>query len=216
VIAWQVARHKVGIAGRVVDAETAKPIAGVDVTITAMPAAFKKTVEIAAIQYGKRWPTIVDRPDQTRTREDGLFYFMDLPNGKYTLSASLPGSGKRYSSTQETATVARDAKGNVVIKDAKGDIVKTVKVVLRPTAVKGKVTGSGHKNGVVLAEVRVRGSGERAFSDAQGQYVLAGIEPGKRTILVFSHGYRPDSKIVALDAPGATVIHDFSLTRETG
>jgi hypothetical protein len=205
-IAWQVARHRAGIAGRVTDAETGKPIAKVAVTMAEMPAAFKRTLRNASIQYGNRWPTMVERPDKTMTRTDGLFYFLDLPGGKYTLSASLPGSGKRYGSAQ--ATVTHDAQGNLK--------VAMVSVALQPTTVKGKVTGPGHKNGVPMAEVRVKGSGERAFSDTQGHYVLAGIEPGKRTIIVFAQGYQPASHPVLLGQPGALETLNFALVREAG
>jgi hypothetical protein len=205
-IAWQVARHRVGIAGRVTDAETGKPIPKVAVTMTEMPTAFKRMLKSASTPYGNRWSSMVERLDKTLTRADGLFYFLDLPSGKYTLSASLPGSGKRYGVAQAAATVTHDAQGGLKMA--------MVSLVLQPTTVKGKVTGPGHKNGVVLAEVRVKGSGERVFSDAQGQYVLAGIEPGKRTVMVFAQGYQPASHPVLLGQSGALETLNFALVRE--
>jgi hypothetical protein len=207
-IAWQVSRHHVAIAGRVTDGETGKRVGRVEVTITEMPPAFKRKLEGASMQYGNRWTAMVERPDKTLTRADGLFYFLDLPDGKYTLGASLPSSGKRYGTAQETATVSRDAKGNIKMA--------SVNVILRPTTIKGRITGPAHKNGVVMAEVRVKGSGERAFSDEQGHYVLAGLEPGKRTVLAFAQGYRPASEAVELREPGASHTLNLVLVREAG
>jgi hypothetical protein len=208
VIACQVARHRVAIAGRVADGESGKPVEEAEVRVTEMPAAFKKSLELAALQYGKQWPLMIDRPDKTWTRADGLFYFLDLPNGKYSLRASLPNQRKRYGVAHEKATVSRDANGEVK--------VAWINLGLHPTTVKGKVTGTHHKNGVVMAEIRVKGSGERAFSDAEGQYVLSAIEPGKRTVLVLAQGYRPASKSVTLAQPGALETLNFALVREGG
>ena len=207
-IAWQIARHHVAISGRVTDGETGKPFSGAGVTITEMPSAFKRKLEGASLQYGNRWAVMAERADKTLSRADGLFYFLDLPNGKYTLGASLPSSGKRYGSAQETATVSRDAKGNIKMA--------SVNFILRPTTIKGRITGPAHKNGVVMAEVRVKGSGERAFSDAHGQYVLAGLEPGKRTVLAFAQGYRPASEAVELSEPGASHTLNLVLVRDVG
>jgi hypothetical protein len=89
-----------------------------------------------------------------------------------------------------------------------------VKAALQPTTVKGKITGSNHKAGVVLAQVRIRGSGERTYTDAQGQFVLAGIEPGTRTVQIFAQGYHPVSRVVRLGQPGASETVNVALTRE--
>lgn len=227
---WQIARHRVAIAGKVLDAGTGKPIAGAAVYMPgAVPKAFDKKLAIAALRYGDRWHATLERPDRTRTREDGIFYFLDLPDGKYELSACIadldklfrnlpegkkklrapvPGYGTRFGVAQETATVAHDGQGN--------QRVAFVNLMLPSTAVKGKVTGPGHKAGVVLAEVRVKGSGERTFTDAQGQYTVAGIEPGKRVLQVSAQGYRAESQPVTLGAPGTSQTLNFSLTRESG
>lgn len=201
-------RHQVAIGGRVMDAATRKAISGARVSITEMPPALKGVLERKSIQYGSRWAAMLERPDRTATAPDGLFYFLDLPAGKYTLTALLPGSGKRYGSGHGAATVSMDANRNVKMA--------FVEIVLQPTTVQGKVTGASHKAGVVMAEVRVKGSGERAFSDAQGQYLLGAVEPGKRTIMVFAQGYRAVSKSVILAAPGALETLNFALVPEAG
>ena len=225
-VKWQTVRHQVAIAGRLTEAGPGKPIGGALVSIKSedgMPAAFKSLLEARSMQYGNAWIAMSDRPDRTRTAADGLFYFLDLPDGDYTLMASLANMGKRYGTAQATVTVARKDDGDYkrVFLD----------LALQATTVRGKISGTSHKNGVAMAEVRMKGSGERTFSDGQGHYVLAGIEPVKptdgasaggrpaiseRTVLVFAQGYRPASKLVALNEAGALKTLNFELVREGG
>jgi hypothetical protein len=205
---WQIARHRVAIAGRVLDGNTGKALGDVAVTLTAMPAALQKRLAITSIAYGSGWNSMPRRPDRTMTSENGLFYFLDLPNGKYSLSALPPTYGGRYSTTQQALTVSRDGKGDTKIA--------FVNLTLQPTTVKGKITGPGQKTAVVLANVRVKGSGERVFSDAQGQYTVTGIEPGKRVLMVSAQGYRAESRPFTLGDPGASQTLNISLTRESG
>jgi hypothetical protein len=201
-------RHQVAIGGRVIDGGTKKPIGGARVSLTEIPPAFQAALARKAIRYGSRWATMLERPDRAITAADGLFYFLDLPNGKYRVMASVTELRKRCGTAHEAATVSRDAKGNLKIA--------FIEIALQSTTVQGKVTGSGHKAGVCMAEVRVKGSGERAYCDAQGQYVLSAVEPGKRTILVFAPGYRAVSKPVTLNGPGVLETLNFALVRETG
>ncbi|MFZ0771176.1 MAG: carboxypeptidase regulatory-like domain-containing protein [Candidatus Sulfotelmatobacter sp.] len=203
-----IVRHRVGICGRVLDAGTGKPLRDAEVLITG-PESFTKKLEIAALPYGDRWKTMLERLDRTRSKADGLFYFMDLPDGKYSVSASIPSCGKRYGKVEEPAKVSRGADGNAKIP--------FVRCALPPTHVKGKVTGTGRESGVALARVRVKGSGELSFTDAQGQYTVAGIEPGKRTLLVSAQGYRAESQEFTLGGAGASkTLEDFKLTHENG
>ena len=207
-IAWQVAHHRVAVGGRVTNSETGLPIYGAEVAITESPEAFKQKLQSASRLHDKRRAAMADRPDRTRTRDDGLFYFLDLPDGNYSFAASLPGSGKRFGLAQQKATVSRDDKGNTKIA--------FVNFSLQPTAVKGKITGPRHKSGVVLAEVRVKSSGERTFTDERGQYTVAGIEPGKRVLLVSAQGYRSESQSVTVNEPGTSQTVNLNLTPENG
>ena len=43
-----------------------------------------------------RQMAVLKRPDQTMTATDGSFFFIDLAEGPYKLSVSLPGAGSRY------------------------------------------------------------------------------------------------------------------------
>ena len=201
-------RHQVAVAGKVTAVVAKKPVGGAVVNIIEMPHALKSLLVTKSMQYGARWGAMAERPDRTRTAADGLFYFLDLPDGKYTIAASVASCGKRYGGARGSAAVSRDAKGNVKMA--------FLEIGLQPTTVQGKVTGAGHKAGVLMAEVRVKGSGERAFSDAQGEYVLAGVEPGNRTILVAAQGYRTAAKPVTIEQPGELAILNFALVREAG
>jgi hypothetical protein len=173
-----------------------------------MPVVFEQKLAMSSLMYGKRWNILQQRPDKTRSREGGLFYFLDLPDGTYNLSASIPSYGNRYGTVQQSAVVSRSKKGDVKIG--------FVNLTLPPTAVSGKITGPGHKTAVVLAEVRVKGSGERTFSNEEGQYTLAGIEPGKRVLLVSAQGYRLQSQAVTMGYAGTSQTLNFSLVRESG
>jgi hypothetical protein len=203
---WETARHVAAIYGRVVDATTKKPVPGALVAIRDTPAVFEKKLQLASMQYGERWATMMERPDRTTSRNDGQFCFMDLLDGQYKLSAAHPNAGRRYGQAEQTVTVkvSNDAKKKRVF----------VELALPPTTVKGKIAGPGQKTGVAMAEVRVKGSGEQTFSDVQGQYLLTGLEPGKRTITVLAQGYGASSQAVNIPEPGALETLNFNLVRE--
>lgn len=196
-IRWHIVQRRVALAGWVTDGETGKSIEGASVAITAMPAAFERVL---------RYASKTEPLDRTQTREDGSFFFVDLPDGEYTCNISAPRTGRRYAASQVTATVSRDHQGNLKMT--------TVKAALQPTTIKGKVTGSNHKTGVVLAQVRVKGSGEQTYTDAQGKFVLVGIEPGTRTVQIFAQGYNPASRVVKLPQAGASETVNVALSRE--
>jgi len=204
---WEVARHQVAISGRVTDAQRNQPIGDAEVVITEMPATFKEKLKGALKRFANGAAPQGAGLGRTRTRPDGLFYFLDLPDGKYTLAAAAPRFGKRYGVVRQTTVVARDDSG--ALKPS------FVAFPLQPTAVSGKITATGQKAGVVMAEVRVKGSGERAFSDARGQYWLAGIEPGNRTVVIVAQGYRSASQAITIKEPGEVQTVNVTLARET-
>jgi hypothetical protein len=162
--------HRAAIVGKVVcGMDTERALEGVVVTITRMPPG-AKTISSAG---GNR----------AVTAPDGFFCFADLPDGAYALSFALP--GRRYGIATRDVTVTRDAKG---------DIAPAVQVVaLPPTAVRGRVEGrapGGSPMGLSLACVRVRGSGERAYTYADGGFTLAGLEPGPRALEISASGFQ--------------------------
>jgi hypothetical protein len=131
------------------------------------------------------------------TAGDGFYRFLDLPAGSYALTASLPGSGSRYGTKSKQVALGED--------------LETVDLALPATTVKGKVKDSGGQ-AVKMAEVRVQGSGESAWSDAQGNYALSGVEAGARRIAVSARGFQKVSETVAIGQPGATVTRDVTLS----
>jgi hypothetical protein len=203
---WVIAKHQVGIAGRVTDGVTGKPLSGIRVMISAMPPLFKRRLDIVALQYRNDWEMMQERADRTLTRRDGLFYFLDLPDGHYGVTASVSRPGMRYGVAEQNVQVARDKKGAVTF----------INMTLQPTVVKGKITGPGHKTSIAMAEARIQGSGERTFSNAQGEYLLAAIEPGKRTVQVFAQGFRSASQAVTIEGPGQAHTLNFALLKEGG
>ena len=200
-VTWEKIRHQVAVAGRVTDDETKKAIGGALVKITDAPEAFTDWLAVRAEQYGDRWETMVERPDQTITVADGHFHFMDLPDGAYTLTAELPGYGTRYGTAEVEATVERDADGNITMS--------TADITLTPTSVKGRITNN-EGSSVLMAEVRVKGSGERTFSDGNGEYSLTGLEAGSRTVQVSAQGHQPKNEDVQL-GEGDTETLNFAL-----
>lgn len=205
-IAWEIVRHAVAIAGTVTDHQTGKSIGGARVQITDAPSAFADWLALRAMQHEDRWATMEERPDRLRTAVDGHFHFVDLPAGQYTLTVSLPGSSSRYGESQVDVTVSTDAEGNVIMAAAD--------VSLPPTTLKGEITDQVSGDPVAMAEVRVKGSGERTFSGGDGRYLLAGLEATdqlERTVLVTAQGYQPGSQTVLLDQAGTEQTLDFTL-----
>jgi hypothetical protein len=149
------------------------------------------------------------RPYLTQTAADGLFYFLDLPRGKYTLIASLPNFQRRYGISQvENITVSHNDRGDIAIAIAD--------IALPSTSLTGKITHTSETNAepLVLAEVRLEGSQESTFSDSKGEYILSGLEASvrQRTVLVRARGYKPNEGTITLSQPGEQKTLNFELT----
>ncbi len=211
-MSWQIiepTRHWVAIAGSVVDAASERPLGGVTVEVTGGPQAFDDRLVLRRRQHGSRWPAMAERLDRTRTAGDGHFHFLDLPAGEYTLAASLPAAGSRYG--KATAEVVVAAGGG---PDSQGNLaMATADMALPPTTVEGSLTENDSlSTPVALAEVRVVGSGERTFSQADGSFSLRRLEKGRRTLRVSARGYQaPPPQAVDIAAAGDVVPLDLDL-----
>ena len=194
-------RHQVALAGQVTDEQTGRVIRGVRVEITSAPSTFQEWLNERKKQYGDRWDSMNEREDRVRTASDGHFHFVDLPDGQYTLTASLPSAGSRYGTAQVNVTVSINASGNVTMVSAN--------IALPPTTIKGKVT-KYNDGALTMAEIRVKGSGERVFSNSKGEYIITGLEKGERTVLASAQGYKMGEQKAQVNR-GAVKTLDFVL-----
>ncbi|NEP00807.1 MAG: carboxypeptidase regulatory-like domain-containing protein [Symploca sp. SIO2E9] len=220
--------HQVVITGQVKDAQTKQVIAGAVVELDDMPPEFKSKLDTLAGLYGTDWEKRKQRPDRTRTRVDGYFYLQDLPDGQYTLTASLLNTGTRYSSNPTIKTIAAGSTAESdqtqveVSRDpVTGAIARpTVNIYFQPTALSGKITNSDN-DPVVMAKVQIEGSGEYTFTDKDGDYLLSGLEasidrlsPRQVKIKVVAQGYQEQtSELVSLNQGQLVSDKNFSLTR---
>lgn len=184
---WNTSKWRVCVAGKVIDQQTNKSIPQCEVVLSG------NSLNEA----------------RTRTRPDGVFLFMgELPDGKYTLRAFNPSSGARYGKAEGIATVSRDTAGHFKLS--------YVTLALPATTITGIVTASNREAGLPMAEVRMRGSGERALTNSDGRYVLSGIEPSKnkRTVIVSAQGYKSLRKEITIEQPGAVEQLNLTLAPE--
>jgi hypothetical protein len=188
-----------------------------------VPATLTRKLSIKALQYGSRWDTLIPRPDRLLSRQDGSFCFLDLPEGTYTVTASMPGAGSRYGTASAETTVAIPAAASSAASVAEGAsspatgtssaeapaaLPALLELRLPPTSLQGVVqTMIDEEAGPVwLATLRVKGSGEAATSDSEGRFALNGLEPGARTLLVSAQGYRSASMSVQLEQGNVTSV----------
>jgi hypothetical protein len=183
-------RNRVVIAGQLSNAETGQVIHRARVEITKMPDSFKNWLTLRAMQYGANWETMVERPDRTQTAIDGHFHFLDLPDGDYTLTASLPSAGTRYGAVEKKFQVSRNGDR---IKLAAADIT------LPPTGIKGQITNAENQP-IVMAKVQVKGTKESTFSDSKGNYLLSGLEVSnvQFTVRFSAQAYQQNFKDIQL------------------
>ena len=69
------------------------PISGARVKIDreSSPESFQAILSMKAMKYGSQWENMSDRPDRKITASDGYFFFVNLPDGSYSLKVSEPG-----------------------------------------------------------------------------------------------------------------------------
>jgi hypothetical protein len=188
---WQETRRRVALAGIVTEAGTRVPVADATVEIVAGPAAFRRLRERAPQRA------------VTTTGRDGLFHFLDLPGGQYSVTATV-GRGTRYGT----------AKANVRAHATRGGELTpgNVELSLPPTRIKGRVRDAAGVP-IPLAAVRVHGERATVMTAADGRFVLSGFEVGTRRLEVTANGFAPASVQVTVTRAGAAKSVDLTLSR---
>ena len=118
--AWEVVRRQVAIGGSVVDAQ-GRPAAGVRITIASESNEVNELgprAARAASAAGSRWDELAERVDRTTSREDGSFFFLDLPAGEYTLK-SLDARTATHDEKTVSVTWKPDGTVNIAAADLK-------------------------------------------------------------------------------------------------
>lgn len=178
-------RHRVAIAGSVTDTITGQYMLGAVVKI-------------------------VEQNLQTKSREDGSFYFIDLPVGQYSLNISAPNLGSRYGIfTIPNVTVKNDDKDGNPTFDSQSFLY----VKLSPTRLVGQVKSSENNQPTTIANalVQLRGSETQTLTDKEGRYILSCIQAGKPTVQVSVNGFVTQIKKVEDLIPGKDKLLDFNL-----
>jgi hypothetical protein len=193
-------RGRPAITGIVRDAVTGRPLAGARVEV-AGSARFDAWLGTRALPHGDDWDGMQERDDRALTGPEGRFLLVDLPPGRYTVVASLPDAGTRYGTASGTASVPREA----------GSDVPSVDLELAPTTIAGTVKGPAGSAAIALARVTVDGSSESTLTDTSGEYVLAALETGSRTVRVAARGHESASRAVKIATPGSRKRVDLRL-----
>ena len=108
---WEIIRRQVAIGGYVKN-KAREPVTGARLVITAFPKVFTARIAGTRAAAGADWSATDQRPDRTTSRPDGGYFFMDLPNGDYTVRAAIPGSDEQ---AEQQVSVSRDPDGRIKI-----------------------------------------------------------------------------------------------------
>ncbi|MGI0484854.1 carboxypeptidase regulatory-like domain-containing protein [Pantanalinema rosaneae CENA516] len=191
----EIIHHRVAIAGQVLDLATQQPISGAGVKIPDLQSPGHLLF--------------------TYTQEDGSFYFLDLPNGSYTLQISVPDLAGIYGvvevtgvkvDTQELTDVG--LKHLTVIKP----ILDFKKVELTATQLSGTVIDQTTNHAITGAMVQLLGSGLSTRTDKNGGYQFLHLQASIPTLQGSAIGYQPTAQKVTLTA-GQKTVANFSLTK---
>ena len=158
----------------------------------------------------------VDRPDMTTTAVDGHYYFMDLPNGQYQVTATP--TNTRHGSSVGIFQVPH-------VQDDESDKLNytLANLELSPTAIIGMIrtkpdplTPSEPSKPVKFASVRIAGTSLDTLSNTKGEYQLLPLtamrdRPWQITVHVSARGFKPSTQDVEISGAGNVVWLDFEL-----
>lgn len=154
--------------GRITDAATGAPVAGVTVALYV--------------------PSTMAKAYSTVTATDGTYLFPSVADGTYGLAASKSGSYLTawYPNTTDIAHAAR-------LSVTKGSN-RTVDQAIAPGYVlSGRLTSSATGDPISGATVRVQGGGAEysAVTDSTGRYSVTGMTAATRTVTILAYGFTP-------------------------
>ncbi|MBD2037651.1 carboxypeptidase regulatory-like domain-containing protein [Leptolyngbya sp. FACHB-321] len=148
---------------------------------------------------------IVDLKRRTLTREDGSFYFTDLPVGSYILTIAAPHLSSRYGAINGlTIQVQNNERGKPIL-DPKA------KVQLVPTTLTGQVVRADTSKPIRGAIVQLRRGDLQTITDKEGRYTLSGLLASKPSIQVTAKDFSTSVQTVVLTT-GQTTTANFSLS----
>ncbi|MCP5013282.1 MAG: hypothetical protein GY942_25155 [Aestuariibacter sp.] len=204
---WEILRRQIAISGQITAVADNAPISQAQVQITAAPDAFMNKVRLYAKLHGNAWDGLTKRVDRTETAADGAYYFLDLPNGDYTISAYVPHRLPLYDYAEGEGVVSRDDTDTVQ--------AATVDVALPPFS--GKTFPPAftpqmiadcqlwlQADGLALAD----GATVTSWADSSGQAVSVTTENGPTYLAAGFNGRS------ALRFDGATTYFTLDLANE--
>lgn len=137
--------------------------------------------------------------ERTQTAIDGWFYFLDLPDGKYTLEAVLPSAGTRYGTAgleplkaNASKSVLQPVNQITVVQGQHSTQPYQARLWLVPTTLAGRVTNAGGE-GVSSAKVQIAGRQEYAVTSDESGY--SNYNPANFSLLFgepFNNGSTPN------------------------
>ncbi|AFY37033.1 hypothetical protein Lepto7376_0621 [[Leptolyngbya] sp. PCC 7376] len=194
---------QVAIAGKVLLAETGEPLAKAMVEMIEMPAKFQRILQLKAMQAGDEWAIATERIDRKLTRNDGSFFFTDLPLGNYVVRASVVNGGSRYQAVTREFQV-KQQQSSTDLETAVGNLE------ILPTGIKGQVLANGQA--IAYAKIRQVDDNTETLSDADGNYRFVGLEAATQpTVFQISSADFPPQRRSAMLQQGVMTTVDFSL-----
>lgn len=207
--------HQIAIVGQVNDGETENVLRDVSVEITEKPTKFQRYCQLQSLQYGSQWDKMKQRCDLTYTSIDGYFYFIDLPDGNYTLTFSIPHKGTRYGTTSVQTQVIRDAEGKIK-RTQSPDEPAILNISLIPTTLKGHIKDDAGK-AIANAKIKIEETQETTISNSEGKYSFTQLEVSSTesnqrqlTLSVSAYGYSSITQTVTIQQGKITIL-DFTL-----
>lgn len=184
--------HRAALVGRAIDQRAQTPLAGVTVMITSGPDAWN--ARLTTLLQGQPGATL----NSQLTDGDGVFRWIDLPPGAYTLSAAI--SGTRYAAATASVTLTATT-------------VATTQLALPPTAVTGVIQAGSPAAPLGQARVRFADSDDATYSASDGSFTLSPVEAGtSRPLEITAQNYVLANQPVTLSQGQTTTAPTITLT----